>query len=297
MQSEFDKILDMGIVKYAFENMKYSYAEKNSTLLRKKINQKIAASTNIDLSNQDVYKFLNDNGKNANSKTVISFKLKRVLYIISKFLVPMVKKINTATQSKQRIDFKALLNDYLDQIRNTYKDSVDDEREEGDEYIKFLRRSLILSGNMSTDKILDYSYIIGYQQNVKTKNIDKLIILSDLSNLKNDEKDDIDFINNFIFDIPYIYQIDLTKIMEQNKNIKFVPESFDMENIKIQLVENVMDEDKINDSSEMNSALSTQNFINFSVYKFKKDRVELIEMLKENNIFLENYTQNTIFSL
>ncbi len=290
IKSEFDKMFEMGIVKY-------SYEKKNKVILKRKINEKIAKNSKINISSEDVNKFLDDNDKNSSSKTVIAFKLKRVLFIISKLLMPMIERINKATQGKQQIDFKSLLNDYVDKIANTYKNSVDTERQEGREYIEFLKKRLVLSGGVNTDKILDYSYIIGYQQNLKTKNIDKLIILSDLSNLKNDENDDIDFINNFIFDIPYIYQIDLSKIMTKDTKITFMPEAFDMETIKIQLVENVMDEDKINNSSEINSALSTQNFINFSVYKFKKDRIELIEMLKANNIFLENYTQNTIFSI
>jgi len=286
IQQEFNKIFEIGIVKYTLE-------KKSKVILKRKINQIIDKNFSTEISNEDLYKYLNDNNKDSSSKTVIAFKLKRVLYIISKFIIPMVKKINNATQSNQKINFEFLLKDYINNILNTYKNSIEEERKEGQEYINFLKAG-IMSGGTATDKILDYSYIIGYEKNKKSGNINKLIILSDLSNLKNNKTDSVEFINDFIFDIPYVYQIDLTEIMSNNKNIEFVAESFDMENIKIKLIETEVDDVEMVGPKWTDS---NNNFVSFNVYRFKKDRTDLINMLKENKVFIENYTQNTIFSL
>jgi len=221
--------------------------------------------------------FLNLNDKDSTSKTVIKFKFERMQYIIKNYMLPMILKINKAAANNQEINLQDMMQNYLLNITKMYQPAVESQKVEATEYVKFLKEGLY---DIDTNKILDYSYIIGFKTDTETQNISNLIILSDFSNLK--EKENFKFTNDFMLDIPFVYEIDISKIMK-DAEIPFVKEALMQDTIKIQLIEN---DTLFNRDSN--------NFITFNFYKFKQDRIDLIEFLKQRGLFLETYLKKDL---
>jgi len=269
LKKEISDLSKKGIVQFSADKQIANDLLKKSEIVIGKIKKNLNINSSKD--------FLNLNDKDSTSKTVIKFKFERMQYIIKNYMLPMILKINKAAANNQEINLQDMMQNYLLNITKMYQPAVESQKVEATEYVKFLKEGLY---DIDTNKILDYSYIIGFKTDTETQNISNLIILSDFSNLK--EKENFKFTNDFMLDIPFVYEIDISKIMK-DAEIPFVKEALMQDTIKIQLIEN---DTLFNRDSN--------NFITFNFYKFKQDRIDLIEFLKQRGLFLETYLKKDL---
>jgi hypothetical protein len=220
------------------------------------------------------------NKKNSISYTDIKYKFVRMLTIVLKCLMPVIEKINELSGRNQSVDLQQLMLKYINAIEELYANSKTDIKKEQEEYIEFLNNYF-----KNQKRINSFSYIIGFEvkdikvEKVVLQKITKLLVLSDISNVKSQSKN-IDFTNEFFFDIPFLYEIDISS--EEFQDVQILTNNLIMSKNKIKLTDN---EKFVN---------KTKNTIEFDIYKFKKEDTDLIKKLVEKGILLKSYINNEV---